>query len=204
VSSSLEGHQWRLSQFYVGNKSLITLPQWVPIPFFSFRDGRMEGSPGCGQFTGTYRGTDGQLAISASWADDTKSPCSGEQKDEATKIIHALASVRRIRPAYDALLLQDENEVLQVRLAAMQPGKDLSEVHDTFWLLKQVEGSTQDLAHVVIDIDQTGINFSTPSFFLGMPFEYHLLTGLKFSAPPSKGGLPIYSKLLFIRLTPMN
>jgi len=46
----------------------------------------------------------------------------------------------------------------------MQPGKDLSELYDTFWLLKQVEGSTQDLSHVVIYIDHHGINFSTPSY----------------------------------------
>ena len=181
VSSNLEGHQWRLSQYYVGNKLLSTLPQWEPIPYFSFRDGRIEGSPGCGQFTGTYRGTDDQLAISASWSDDTRSPCSGEQKDDAAKILHALASARRISSLYDALLLQDENGIVQVRLSAMQSGKDLSEVHDTFWRLKQVEGSTQDLSHVVIDIDQTGINFSTPAYFLRMTFIYHLLTGLKFS-----------------------
>jgi heat shock protein HslJ len=188
VSSSLEGHQWRLSQFYVGNKSLITLPLRVPIPYFAFRDGKIVGSAGCGQFTGIYRGTDDQLAISASWADDNGSPCNGEQKDEAAKILHALASVRRIRPAYDALLLQDENGVLQVRLVAMQPGKDLSELHDTFWHLNQLEGSTADFSQVVINIDEIGITFSTPSYLIGIPFQYHLLTGLQFYPAYTKGG----------------
>jgi heat shock protein HslJ len=192
VSSSLEGHQWRISQFYVSNSSwLSTLPLRVPIPSLAFRDGKIEGSAGCGQFTGTYRGTDDQLAISASWADDTKSPCSDEQKEEAANILHALVSARRIRPVYDALLLQDENEVLQVRLAAMQSGKDLSELHDTFWHLNQLEGSTINFPQPVINIGEgnsSGITFSTSSYLIGFPFQYHLLTGLDFAAAYEKGG----------------
>jgi heat shock protein HslJ len=188
VSSSFEGHQWRLSQFYVANKLLITLPLRVPVPYFAFRDGKIEGSAGCGQFTGTYRGTDDKLAISAKWADASGTPCNDGEKDNAAKILHALASVRRIRPVYDALLLQDKNGVLQVRLEAMQPGKDLSELYDTFWLLKQVEGSTQDLSHVVIYIDHTGINFSTPSYRLSMLFQYDRQTERKFFTPYVKGG----------------
>jgi hypothetical protein len=70
----------------------------------------------------------------------------------------------------------------------MQPGKDLSELYDTFWLLKQVEGSTQDLSHVVIYIDHTGINFSTPSYRLSMLFQYDRQTERKFFTPYVKGG----------------
>jgi hypothetical protein len=72
--------------------------------------------------------------------------------------------------------------------AAMQSGKDLSEFYNTFWLLKQVEGSTQDLSHVVIDIDQTGIHFSTPSYSLSMLLQYDLQTGLTFFTTYAKGG----------------
>ncbi|HUD23258.1 MAG TPA: META domain-containing protein [Acidobacteriaceae bacterium] len=186
--ADLEGHQWRLSQFYAANKLLITLPLRVPIPYFAFRDGKIEGSAGCGQFTGTYRGTDDKLAISAKLEDASGTPCNGEQKDEASKILHALASVRRIRPVDDALLLQDKNGVLQVRLEAMRSGKDLSELYDTFWLLKQVEGSTQDLSHVVIYIDHTGINFITPSYKLSMLFQYDPRTGRKFFTSYVNGG----------------
>jgi len=188
TTNDLEGHQWRLSQFYATNKLLITLPLRVPIPYFAFRDGKIEGSVGCGQFTGTYRGTDDKLAISAKWADDKGSPCSGEQKNNAAKILHSLASVRRIKPIYDALLLLDKNGALQVRLEAMQSGKDLSELHDTFWLLKQVEGSTQELSHVVIYIDHTGINFITPSYRLSMIFQYDPRTERKFFTPYVNGG----------------
>lgn len=71
----------------------------------------------------------------------------------------------------------------------MQSGKDLSELYDTFWLLKQVEGSTQDMSHVVIDIEQTGITFSTPSYSLIMSFQYHLETGWRMSTQPyAQGG----------------
>jgi len=55
-----------------------------------------------------------KLAISAKWADASGTPCNDGEKDNAAKILHALASVRRIRPVYDALLLQDKNGVLQV------------------------------------------------------------------------------------------
>ena len=188
VSSSLEGHQWRLSQYYVGNELLITIPLRVPIPYFAFRDGKIEGSAGCGQFIGTYRGTDDKLAISAKWADASGTPCNDGEKDNAAKILHALASVHRIRPIDDALLLQDKIGVLQVRLEAMQSGKDLSELHYTFWLLKQVEGSTQDLSHVVIYIDHIGINFSTPSYRLSMLFQYDPRTQRKFFTSYVNGG----------------
>jgi hypothetical protein len=70
----------------------------------------------------------------------------------------------------------------------MQPGKDLSELHDTFWLLKQVEGSTQDLSHVVIDMEQTRIHFSTPSYELSALFQDDQRTGLKFFRTLAKGG----------------
>jgi hypothetical protein len=78
--------------------------------------------------------------------------------------------------------------VLQVRLEAMRSGKDLSELYDTFWLLKQVEGSTQDLSHVVIYIDHTGINFITPSYKLSMLFQYDPRTGRKFFTSYVNGG----------------
>lgn len=72
--------------------------------------------------------------------------------------------------------------------AAMQSGKDLSELYDTFWHLQQIQGSTQDLSHVVIDIDQTGIHFSTPSYSLSMLLQYDLQTGLTFFTTYAKGG----------------
>jgi heat shock protein HslJ len=71
----------------------------------------------------------------------------------------------------------------------LQPGKDISGLYGTIWLLKQVEGSTQGLSQVVIDIEQTGISFGTPSYSLIVCFQYHLQTGWKFSSQPfTKGG----------------
>ena len=54
----------------------------------------------------------------------------------------------------------------------MQPGKDLSELHDTFWHLNQLQGPTADFSQVVINMRvKTGITFSTPSYLLGTPFN---------------------------------
>jgi len=73
----------------------------------------------------------------------------------------------------------------------MQSGKDLSELHDTFWHLNQLEGSTVNFPQPVINIGEgnsSGITFSTPAYLIGFPFQYHLLTGLDFVAAYEKGG----------------
>ena len=190
--ADLEGRVWRISQLYIDKRVLWPHPQamWVPKPYIAYTDGKIEGSPGCGQFTGTYSISGDRLAISAKWADASGTPCNDGEKDDAARILQALANVRLIKPAYDALLLENENGEIQVRLAPMQPGKDLSELHDTFWYLKQLEGSTVNFSQIVINIgvDESGITFSTPSYLIGIPFHYHLLTGLRFSPAYTKGG----------------
>ena len=179
-----EGHEWRVVQFYDNDRWVWTLPLRVPEPYIAFSGGIIKGSLGCGQFTGTYSKIGGQLAISAKWADDKGSPCNDEEKDDAAKMLQTLANVRRVIPADYVLLLINENSELRVRLTAMQPGKDFAELRNTFWHLNQLEGSTADFSQVVINIDETAITFSTPSYVLRMPFQYHLLTGLKFQITP--------------------
>jgi len=60
------------------------------------------------------------------------------------------------------------------------PGKDLSELQDTFWHLTGLQGTHSDFSGVVIDIDRYGITFSAPQYFRSFPFEYKPTTRLKF------------------------
>lgn len=185
--ADLEGREWRIVEYSIGgNYFRSTGPAlWGGLkPYIAFSGGIIKGSPGCGQFIGTYRNTSDMLAISAKWADDKKSPCSGEEKDDAAKILQALGNVRLNKPAYfrpmsNALFLEDAYGELQVRIAPMQPGKDLSELHDTFWRLNQLEGSAVGLSNAVVNIEESRITLSTPAYSDSSPFQY-LLTGLKF------------------------
>lgn len=80
----------------------------------------------------------------------------------------------------------------QQAAAPIHNGKNISELRDTFWRLKQVEGSTQDvsqiLSHIVIDIEQNRITFSEPCYVFHITFEYRQQTGLKFFTPYAEGG----------------
>ena len=67
-------------------------------------------------------------------------------------------------------------------LGPMQPGKDLSELQNTFWHLAKLEGSRTDLSGVIIEIEKGGIAFSTVSYSTGVSFDYSL-SGLQF--PPA-------------------
>jgi heat shock protein HslJ len=62
-----------------------------------------------------------------------------------------------------------------------RPGKDLSELHDTFWHLTELQGTHPDFSGVVINIDSYSITFSAPRYFCSFPFEYETTTArLKF------------------------
>jgi heat shock protein HslJ len=150
-----------------------------PKPYIAFSGGIIKGSPGCGQFTGTYHRSGDQLAISAKWADDKRLPCNDGGKDAAAEILQALGNVRLIKPEYDGLFLENEYRELRVRLAPMQPGKDLSELHDTFWKLNQLEGSAVGLSNAIVNIEESQITLSTPAYSAFSPFQ-HMLTGPKF------------------------
>ena len=189
--ADLEGREWRIIEYSIG-VNYFRFPAPVlwggPKPYIAFSGGIIKGSPGCGQFTGTYRNTSDLLAISAKWVDDKVSPCSGEQKDDDAKILQALGNVRLNKPAYfkpisNALFLENEYGELQVRLAPMQPGKDLSELHDTFWKLNQLEGSAVGLSNAIVNIEESRITLSTPAYSIFEPFQY-VLTGPKFQISP--------------------
>jgi heat shock protein HslJ len=60
-----------------------------------------------------------------------------------------------------------------------QPGKIISDLDNTFWLLRQIQGSNADLSSVIINIEftnpsgvQASITFSTPSYSISFPFQY--------------------------------
>jgi heat shock protein HslJ len=182
----LEGREWLISSYLV-NKA----PTW-PFrkirkkvdPYIGFESGALKGSPGCGRFKGTYRRSGGQIAISAEWTDEKETPCGSDEKKNAEQILHALTSVRGIQaaPEYwhsDALLLADAKGSTQVTLSPMQPGRDLSELQDTFWQLAKLQGSEADLSGVVVEIAKGEITFSTVSYFASFPFRYEL-SGLEF------------------------
>ncbi|HKN15619.1 MAG TPA: META domain-containing protein [Candidatus Sulfotelmatobacter sp.] len=57
-----------------------------------------------------------------------------------------------------------------------RPGKDLSELQDTFWHLTQLQGTHSDLSGVVIDIDRYAMTFSAPLYFRSFSFEYKTTT----------------------------
>jgi heat shock protein HslJ len=184
--SDLEGREWLISNYFVNKEQkwpFRKIGQKVDA-YLSFESGAFGGSPGCGQFTGTYHKSSGQFTISADWTDDKEVPCTSDQRKNAEQILRSLTNVRRIdvAPAYwdsDSLLLTDAKSVTQVTLSPMQLEKDLSELQDSFWHLAKLQGSQADLSGVTIDIGKGQITFSTVSYFASFPFRYKL-AGLKF------------------------
>lgn len=153
--------------------------------YISFESGVLKGSPGCGRFIGTYHRAGGQLTISAEWTNEMEMPCGNDEKRNAEQILTTLTNVRGIHvtPAYwhsDPLLLMDAKGSTQVTLSPMQPGKDLSELQDSFWHLARLEGSHANLSRVIVEIGKGDISFSTISYFAMYPFGYNL-SGLEFS-----------------------
>ena len=181
-----EGREWLISNYFVNKEQ-----KW---PFrkigqkvdahLSFESGAFKGSPGCGQFTGTYHKSGGQFTISTDWTDEKEMPCSSDQRKNAEQILWALTNVRGIdvAPAYwdsDALLLTDAKGSTQITLSPMQPGRDLSELQDSFWHLARLRGSQADLSGVTVDIGKGQVTFSTVLYFAAFPFRYKL-AGVKF------------------------
>ena len=197
----IEGREWSIGKYFVNKEEA-----WPHhrigrkgVPYISFSSGVIEGSPGCGRFTGKYSRSGEQLTVSAEWTDDKGRSCDAEENKNAAQILKALNNVRRIHvePPYwheDALLLTDSKGARQIDLLPMQTGKDLSELQDTFWHLTQLQGSRADFSGVVIDIRRLGVTFSTPSYFISIPFEYKL-AGLEFFPAYASGTDAKNSKL---------
>lgn len=184
--ADLEGHEWVISNFFVDKEQ--TWPYYKigqkSDPYVRFESGAIEGSPGCGRFTGSYRRSGAQLTISAEWTDEKAVPCGSGEKKNAEQILMSLTNVRgiHVEPAYwdsDALLLTDAKGSTQVTLGPMEPGRDLSELQDSFWRIAEIQGSHADFSGVIIDIGKGQITFSTVLYFASFPFRYKL-TGLKF------------------------
>ncbi len=189
--ADLEGREWLISNYFVNKEQ-----KW---PFrkigqkvdahLSFEGGVFKGSPGCGRFTGSYQKSGGQFTILAAWTDEKEMPCSSEQRKSAQQILWALTNARGIdaAPAYwdsDALLLTDAKGSTQITLSPMQPGRDLSELQDSFWHLARLQGSQADLSGATVDIGKGQVTFSTVLYFASFPFRYKL-AGVKFFPPSS-------------------
>jgi heat shock protein HslJ len=200
TSDDLEGREWRIA-FYLSrpyspsnsfNGVLASTDNqiyfWRAMPYIAFDEGAIKGSPGCGQFTGSYHRLGDQLTILAQWTDDKGTPCDDMERYAASTVLQDLAMVRRIDIShkYDgfgynpyalypyALSLRDENDRNQFILVPIRIGKDFSELHDTFWHLTRLEGSSAGLSHAAIHIDVSHITFSTPSYIYSIPFQYNL------------------------------
>jgi len=193
MPADIEGREWHIGEFFtdkVLTTNVLTMASpfrqigWGRVPYIAFEDGTIKGSPGCGRFTGTYRRSDDQLTISAEWTDDKGTPCDEEEKEDAAQIIRDFNNVRKIHidPKYvhlGALLLADGKGATQITLSLMQAGKDLSELHDTFWHLKQLQGTNNGFSGVILNIEKGSITFSTRSCSLSIPTGYEL-TGMEF------------------------
>jgi len=181
--ADIEGRQWRIEHSV--NSVIDASHKWrgdagKGNPSITFAGGAIEGSPGCGRFTGGYSRSGEQLTIAAGWKDDEEKPCNDKEKESATNILRALTNVRQIHyvePEY--WHLDDEKGTTQATLSPKQPGNDLSELEDTFWHLIQLEGSSADFAGVVVNIGPGQVTFSTPSYQTFFPFQYKL-AGLAF------------------------
>ncbi len=186
LAATIEGHEWTISQYYIRKELLFPhlQAQWLARPWISFQDGAIHGSPGCGQFTGSYKKSADSISLTAKWSDDSQRPCSSEEKDDEAKMLEALSNVRRIGtpPNYwrdDALLLNNEKGEIQVALSPKKSGNDLSEVRDSYWRLTQIKPLPGNWASAVINIGEGDITFSTPSCIFAFPFEYEA-TSLRF------------------------
>jgi heat shock protein HslJ len=189
--ADLEDHEWYISRFF--SDKIEKLPHHgrpqkgaphTAWPYIAFASGMIEGSPGCGRFTGSYRRSREQLTIFVGWTDEKEKSCGDGEKADAEQILSALTHVQRISVAPEswgstAILLTDGEGATQIRLSPLQTGKDLSELQDTFWHLTQLGGSNADFSGVVIHIGEEAITFSTFSYFSSSLFQYKL-TGLEF------------------------
>jgi heat shock protein HslJ len=184
--ADLEGRQWLISNYFVGEEQTSPYRRigQKADPYVSFEGGTIAGTPGCGRFSGTYQRSGPRLTISAEWTGQKETPCNSEERKNAEQILKSLTKVKKIliAPAYwhsDALLLADAKGSTQITLSPTQPGRDLSELQDSFWYLAKVEGSHADLSGVIVEIGKGYISFSTVSFLAAYSFEYNL-QGLAF------------------------
>ncbi len=157
--ADIEGREWRILPDQSRRQS----------GYLAFQNGIITGSPGCGQFAGTYQRSNDLITISVNWVGD-KTHCSGEIKEKAELVLKCFAKIRQIQPEpdywqSDTLLLADAKGTLQIILEPMQTGKDLSELQDSFWNLAQPQ-NLNNLSGIVINIEEGAITFSSPSYFI--------------------------------------
>jgi heat shock protein HslJ len=87
--------------------------------------------------------------------------------------------LKRVLIPFTVICLSAVASVALDNSSRTRPGKDLSELQDTFWHLTELQGTHSDLSDVVIDIVRYGITFTAPRYFRSFPFEYKTTTRLK-------------------------
>ena len=186
-SEALEGREWTIAQYYSHgemqppHERVLRTPQ----PYIRFVNDSIQGSSGCGQLKGDYKRSGDHLVLSPNWSDDPKTPCTTGQKEDASIILDALRNVRFIGtpPDYwhdDSVLLTNEEDKPQITLAPKQPGKDLADLHYSYWQLEELSKSRASLSEVIVYIAEDTITISTRACLYSYPFDYRMAV-LKFS-----------------------
>lgn len=109
--NGVEARKWRIAKVRIGGEGLTDtkIPAWVIL-----LNGRVEGSPGCGTFHGTYRLSEDELTIQTSYI------CAGgwlpEQLAQAAWVDSALKASLRVEGSYDRILLRDKRGIAQILL----------------------------------------------------------------------------------------
>jgi heat shock protein HslJ len=176
---NIEDRTWRIGGFgFVSPKQPPSQgSRHKPAEYITFKDGTIEGSPGCGQLRGSYRQNDEHFTTSAAWVDREGLSCNDDEKEQGRRVLNAFTHVQRIQASppnwhFDTLHLVDDKGKTQIVLWPTQSGADMSELEDTFWHLRLLSGSEADFSNVVIHIWNETIVFSTLSQEFLVPFRY--------------------------------
>ena len=84
--------------------------------------------------------------------------------------------LKRVLVSFTAISLLAVASIALDNSSQTRPGKDLTELQDTFWHLTELQGTHPDFSGVVIDINSYAITFSAPRYFRSFHFEYETTT----------------------------
>jgi heat shock protein HslJ len=115
--TGIENRQWRIAKYrgdgsgQVDKEGLIDTKNraWIV-----FSNGRVDGSPGCGGWMGTYKVSGDGLTFQASWV--IAGACSYEDVDNDSLVQKAFESGIRIEQSSNQVLLRDKSGQAQVLL----------------------------------------------------------------------------------------
>jgi hypothetical protein len=73
--------------------------------------------------------------------------------------------LKRVLISFTVICLLEAASIAFDNSSQTGPGKDLSELQDTFWHLTELQGTRSDFSGVVINIGRYAITFSAPRYF---------------------------------------